>query len=242
MSIYDLFEKKDFYETLPLKVYDNLLTTEKKEVRDHFVYQSNLIEGISYFPYGKTMSIEELEKFQKEGPLEVPVWNNHLRALDYVFDNFLTDSLNNLHIRRTHRILTKDFEKVSNPGQYRKTNVSLVKTNGLSLLKAQEIIRRCPPFEKIQSLMRSYQRDLEIIEKSKVKTRERLLLNHAYYDWIHPHIDGNGRNGRLALLWNSLRNLDELILIKVSKRKEYYDYLNEQTFRFDKKHKRILKS
>jgi len=104
-----------------------------------------------------------------------------------------------------------------------------------------EVIRRCPNPDSLPNLMRKYQESLGELAENPTVTQEDLLENHAYFEWIHPFVDGNGRTGRLLLNWLSLQQRNEFYVIESSKRQEYYSFLQSLERKFNKKHPRISK-
>lgn len=228
MSVHDLLQKERFYYTLPNSVYKDLSPDDQTFLRNQFVLWSNEIEGEDFYPYGKTVA--SLEEGKKLG--QTPVWKGHVEALNYILDSYSQAPLCTISLKETHRILTKDLEDDCKPGKYRKVPVYALNHRGDA--------RFYPPHEKIPQLMRSYQKDIERFEASDEITMDKLVLNHAYYEWIHPHVDGNGRTGRLGLLFNSLRYLDEWIIVPSLTSSDYTLYLNSLKTTFGKRHKKLL--
>lgn len=230
----DLMQKKSFYECLPYSHYKESSQQYKDLFNIHFVYQSNLIEGIVYYPLGETVTEEEWETRQKDDWRGIPVWHDHKKALDYVLENFENKEISREEILRVHSILTERLLFKEYVGHYRKKEVNLI--NSIT----NEVIRRCPPSESLSWLIKCYDNDNKKLAAHDKVSREEILENHAYFEWIHPFADGNGRTGRLIMLWNSLRYRDELLLIPDSKRQEYYTFLKGLEGKFNKRHQRLM--
>lgn len=69
-------------------------------------------------------------------------------------------------------------------------------------------------------------------ERKPVKSwtqKKTAFLRHCEYEYIHPFSDGNGRSGRLLLLWDCLHHGTTMDIIECDnpKRFAYYDKLQE---------------
>jgi Fic family protein len=243
MSLFNKLQKKSFYEVLPLSVYQESSETDKQSLKEHYIYQSNYIEGISYYPFGETVTSEDWERIQKEGVKPVPVWDDHANALEYVLKAFDKNPLNREETRKIHRLLMANLLFEKEVGHYRKEEDIIGKiTEDFETGKRKiETVRRCPPPKSIPWLMKSYEASLQELATSTEISREKILENHAYFEWIHPFSDGNGRTGRLLLNWLSLKHLNEFLIVNSSKREEYYSFLRSLEGKFNSIHPRISK-
>lgn len=48
--------------------------------------------------------------------------------------------------------------------------------------------------------------------------------DHVTFEKIHPFIDGNGRIGRMLMNWQRLKGGMDILVIKASERRKYYDW------------------
>lgn len=65
------------------------------------------------------------------------------------------------------------------------------------------------------------------------KTAEEVRQAHIDFEQIHPHIDGNGRTGRMLLSWQRRWLGLEPLLIKASERWEYYMWFKSEDNYYD---------
>lgn len=221
--------------TLSLADYTNLSSDERNHFLHDFIYQSNYIEGISDH-WVQTVQVGET-------PLFPPTLTSHQKALDMIIQNaeleiFPTKkSINNLH-----KTLMEGLLPEKEAGHLRKKKVIIGKRHyDLETGKylGMQVIRKCPNPDFLSYLMDSYQNSLKQFTKNPNITQEDLLENHAYFEWIHPFVDGNGRAGRLLLNWLSLMHRKEFYVIESSKRQEYYSFLQSLEDKFNEKHPKI---
>lgn len=223
--------------TLSLDDYANLSSDDQTHFLHDFIYQSNYIEGI------KDTWVQNIKR--GETPVLPPTLTSHQKALDQIIQNAELEifptrkSINNLH-----KTLMEGLLPEKEVGQLRKKKVIIGKKyydleTGKYL--GTSVIRKCPNPDSLPYLMDSYQDSLGQLRKNPNVTQEDLLENHAYFEWIHPFVDGNGRSGRLLLNWLSLTHRKEFYVIESSKRQEYYSFLQGLKEKFNKKHPIISK-
>lgn len=234
MSILPQVKTAPLGHSLSLTDYYALSLEDKSHFLNDFIYQSNYIEGIKD-SWVQTVTVGETPIF----PFTL---TSHKKALDMIIQSVELEvfptkkSINNLH-----KTLMQGLLSEKEAGHLRKNKVVIGKKhydfeNGKFL--GMEVIRRCPNPEFLPYLMDCYQNSLKQFTEKKV-TQEDLLENHAYFEWIHPFIDGNGRTGRLLLNWLSLQHRKEFYVIESGKRQEYYDVIRSLEKKFNKKHPRI---
>lgn len=225
--------------TLSLKDFQKLDGLSRESFFQHFIYQSNYLEGISDIWH------QTINRGEEPSPLP-PTLTSHEKALDKTMLYALADlEMGRGEIRDLHGILMGELLPNEEAGNYRKVPVAIVSKKrrfvGEQLMEKREIIRRCPKPESVPYLMDAYEKKtLAMSKKRKVKEKD-LLENHAYFEWIHPFTDGNGRVGRLMLNWLTLQHLGEFYIIDSGKRQEYYTYLRSLESKFDSKHPRIAR-
>jgi Fic family protein len=229
--------KKNFLGyTLSLRDYSSLFKDERTSFNYDLIYQSNFIEGISDH---WVQTVSEGEEFTFP-----PTLSSHEEALKYTENSAtLGRELNRREIRDLHGKLMKGLLPQNKEGHYRKVPVAITITAsyliGGELVPHRKVIRRCPPPEKIPYLMNAYEKSARQFENNPEVSQEELLENHAYFEWIHPFVDGNGRVGRLILNWLSLKHRQEFFVIESAKREEYYKFLKSLEGKFNSLHPRI---
>lgn len=198
-----------------------------------FLAESNQIEGVEDY----AGSYENLDR----APLET---RNSYKAMEFLF-TIVDKPITEERIKLLHWYLMKGLlsdEKFR--GQYRTYQVNVYKhtwdMQALELkilgqevktLWKRELIHKCPPAEKIPSLMRQY---ISRMPRSP-------MTAHKWFECIHPFVDGNGRTGRLVWAWVMMKRGKEVVPILRSfkgeefrdKRQSYYDSIqtyNNQYF------------
>lgn len=219
-------KETQFGYSLDWKDFVRLNPTNRTHFLHDFVYQSNRIEGISDH-YGHTIP--------KGAPIIIPPkLRSHERAFDYVVEQTQRRQRPETRkIERIHEILMEEILLREDRGHLRKTRVK-------TTLKTGEQ-KNYPNPTCLPSLMKSYQESLGELTENPTVTQEDLLENHAYFEWIHPFADGNGRTGRLLLNWLSLLYRNEFYVIESAKREEYLDFLEGLETQFNRKHPKIVK-
>ena len=134
---------------------------------------------------------------------------NHFRCIDYVIDH-ATDKVTEAHIKQLHRILkanTSDSQKDwFVVGDYKKL------PNEVGEEKTVEPKSVHKHMAKLISDFNS---------KDKVSLDD-VIDFHVKFERIHPFQDGNGRVGRLLMLWHCLQNRIVPFIISEELRLFYY--------------------
>lgn len=55
-----------------------------------------------------------------------------------------------------------------------------------------------------------------------VNTIDKIKENHIWFEIIHPFADGNGRTGRMVLLWQNQKSRLPFAIIKADSKNQYY--------------------
>lgn len=218
--------------TLSLDDYTNLSSDDRTHFMHDFIYQSNYIEGIS------DHWVQTVRRGEK--PVFPPRLTSHQKALDYIIQNANSSvPPAKTSIKNLHKILMEGLLPEKEAGHLRKKKVIIGKRHydlETGKFLCTEVIRKCPNPEFLPYLINCYQDSLKQLTKNPNITQEDLLENHAYFEWIHPFVDGNGRTGRLLLNWLSLIHRKEFYVIESGKRQEYYWFLQNLENKFNKKH------
>lgn len=118
---------------------------------------------------------------------------NHFRCIDYIIDH-ATDQITEIHIKQLHKILktnTSDSQKSwFAVGDYKRL---------ANEVGGEETARPEDVHKRLKSLLSKYY-------KIKTITLENILDFHVEFERIHPFQDGNGRIGRLLILWQCLQS------------------------------------
>jgi Fic family protein len=118
---------------------------------------------------------------------------NHFRCIDYIIDH-ATDQITEIHIKQLHKILktnTSDSQKSwFAVGDYKRL---------ANEVGGEETARPEDVHKRLKSLLSKYY-------KIKTVTLEDILDFHVEFERIHPFQDGNGRIGRLLILWQCFQS------------------------------------
>jgi Fic family protein len=214
-----------FCRTTPFQEYAALSLEEQAAFRQRFVSNSNAIENIFLEDFG-TVSVDSPEEH---------AFSDHAQALEKTLDRYgLT--IHSQDILELHGTLMEHLRP--DAGSYRRRPVYLSSIDPKTFIKH---FRGCIDSRQIPRLMEEF-----VVRANSLPSGaslDDLFETHAFFETLHPFSDGNGRTGRLALLWLSLRYNDEILEIDHQKRPLYYDALRayKETFKKDRPDVRFAK-
>ena len=118
---------------------------------------------------------------------------NHFRCIDYIIDH-ATDKITEIHLKQLPKILK------TNPSDSQKSWFAVGDYKRLANeVGGEETARPEDVHKRLKSLLSKYY-------KIKTVTLEDILDFHVEFERIHPFQDGNGRIGRLLILWQCLQS------------------------------------
>ena len=183
-------------------------------------YHSSAIEG-------NTITLPEVSNIFLERTLpkgktinEFYEIENHKQAFEYLFDNI--DNNKNLSIDLIldlHRYLVDRLQH--DAGCFKSSQNAIVgaEFQTASPSKTPYLARQW--IDNTNYRLNNAKEDTEILEI--------LADTHIQFERIHPFSDGNGRCGRLILLYLGIKYLHSPLIISKENRAEYMEYLAEQS-------------
>ena len=134
---------------------------------------------------------------------------NHFRCIDYVIDH-ATDKITETHIKQLHLILKTNTSDSQKPwfaiGDYKRL---------ANAVGEEETAQPEEVHKKMKVLLATY----HAIKKIQF---DDILDFHVRFERIHPFQDGNGRVGRLIMLWQCLQSNTVPFIITDDLRLFYY--------------------
>lgn len=144
---------------------------------------------------------------------------NHKRAFEYIEDLLAAEPLLSLaEVKEIHSLLTDRLQH--DRGQFKSQQ---------NAIRGAEF-KTASPFETPQLMEQwvnntNYRLDLAVNENEYLEV---LADTHIQFERIHPFSDGNGRTGRMVLLFLSMKYLSAPVVIRKEWRGRYMEFLGEQ--------------
>lgn len=182
-------------------------------------YHSSAIEG-------NTITLPEVSNIFLERSLpkyktirEFYEIENHKQAFEFLFDNINNNvELNIDLLLNMHKYLVDRLQH--NAGNFKSSQNAIVgaKFQTTSPTETPYLIRQW--IDSTNYRLNNTDKDNEILSI--------LADTHIQFERIHPFSDGNGRCGRLILLYLGIKYLNSPLIISKENRDEYMEYLAEQ--------------
>jgi len=178
-----------------------------------WTYNSNAIEG-NTLTMSETKVVLEGITIGGKSVVEHLETINHRDAILFLEQLIIEkEDLSEWNIKNIHSLILKDIDN-QNAGKYRNENVII---SGASHIPPSHIIL----YELMQKLVIEYNKEWNAFHPI-IKA----CLLHGEFVKIHPFIDGNGRTARLLLNFELMKYGYTPIIIKKTRRAEYYDALD----------------
>ena len=215
--------------------YNSLVIEYREKISDKFNSQDFIEENEIRFSAhscaieGNSFSVNETRTLKEKGLGMIPQGKtlleafeilDHFQAYEYILQH-LDEPLTETLLKETHRLLTehtlayrtKYDEVQSQPGEYTTVNMAAGDT---IFGDHEQLIKQVP------KLLESTQK---AIDSGHVPTMNIAASFHAFFEYLHPFRDGNGRLGRLMSNFILLKNHLPLLIIPKEKREEYINAL-----------------
>ena len=183
-------------------------------------YHSSAIEGNTItLPETVSIILENTLPNSRKGIREFYEIENHKQAFEYLFDNIDNNKDLNIDlILDIHRYLVDRLQH--DAGCFKSSQNAIVgaEFQTASPSETPYLVRQW--IDNTNYRLNNAKEDTEILEI--------LADTHIQFERIHPFSDGNGRCGRLVLLYLGIKYLNSPLIISKENRAEYMEYLAEQ--------------
>ena len=183
-------------------------------------YHSSAIEGNTIIlPEVSNIFLERSLPGSRKGIREFYEIENHKQAFEYLFDNIDNNKDLNIDlILDLHRYLVDRLQH--DAGCFKSSQNAIVgaEFHTSSLSETPYLVHQW--IDNTNYRLNNAKEDTEILEI--------LADTHIQFERIHPFSDGNGRCGRLVLLYLGIKYLNSPLIISKENRAEYMEYLAEQ--------------
>ena len=183
-------------------------------------YHSSAIEGNTItLPETVSIILENTLPSSRKGIREFYEIENHKQAFEYLFDNIDNNKDLNIDlILDLHRYLVDRLQH--DAGCFKSSQNAIVgaEFQTASPSETPYLVRQW--IDNTNYRLNNAKEDTEILKI--------LADTHIQFERIHPFSDGNGRCGRLVLLYLGIKYLNSPLIISKENRAEYMEYLAEQ--------------
>ena len=182
-------------------------------------HHSNAIEG-------NTLTLNETATIILDGTIpgsksirEVFEVLNHKRAIDYIISELENDKKLDIYVIKS--INKEILDRLNdNAGNFKRNSNAIIGTNFETSAPSQAPILTKNWIENL-----NYR--LELCKNNDEKLLE-ILNSHIEFERIHPFSDGNGRTGRLIMMYLCFQEKIAPFVIEKEDRALYMSYLREQ--------------
>lgn len=183
-----------------------------KDLVVRFSHHSNSIEGNTLSIAETTALLYNTENVMLHAkPREINEAINQKVAIEYIIDN-IKKPLEEKDIKNIATIINNN---IGNHKDYRTVSV---------IIKGAEHIPPVP--EKISQLMMYFLYNYNNTDYDDIFRK--VATTHIDFERIHPFEDGNGRTGRLIMLYEFLKNNTAPAIITSANKLEYFNYIANQ--------------
>ena len=183
-------------------------------------YHSCAIEGNTItLPEVSNIFLERSLPGSCKGIREFYEIENHKQAFEYLFDNIDNNKDLNIDlILDLHQYLVDRLQHDAGCFKFSQNAIVGAEFQTASPSETPYLVRQW--IDNTNYRLNNAKEDAEILEI--------LADMHIQFERIHPFSDGNGRCGRLVLLYLGIKYLNSPLIISKEYRAEYMEYLAEQ--------------
>jgi len=171
-----------------------------------FIFESNSIEG-SRLTEDEVLKIVKKEYVKKTLPKkEVQEVYNSINAIEYIQSGDF--KLTQKHIKELYSIITKDLGYETG---FKTQNNSVNNKNTIEPKKVKS---------ELKNTITWYNKS-----KKQGNPFMNAIIFHNRFEHIHPFLDGNGRTGRMILIWMLMQTGYDVLLYKKKNMRKYFSAL-----------------